>query len=131
MKKDLHQAKHARVVDLDARHRGAPGGDRLGEPLEEREVDMHVEEVRLDTHQAIGHGDQLLAERRQLLQPFVQAEIFEPIDTDLDPQERATLLVRARHEALAVDAEDVMAVSPASCAVCRGVVCVCARRRSG
>ena len=70
MKKDLHQAKHACVVDLDARHLGAPGGDGLGEALEQREVDMHVEEVRLDARQAIGRGDQFLAERRQLLQPL-------------------------------------------------------------
>ena len=66
MEEDLHQAKHARVVDLDARHFGAPSGDRLGEALEEREVDMHVEKVCLDARQAIGHGDQFLAERRQL-----------------------------------------------------------------
>jgi hypothetical protein len=110
MQQDLHQAQHARVVDLDARHRGASGGDRLGEALEQREVDMHIEEVRLDARQAIGHGDQLLAKRRQLLQSLVQAEILEPVDANLDPQERAELLVGARHEALAVDAEDVMAM---------------------
>ena len=49
-------------------------------------------------------------ERRQLLQAFVQAEILEAIDADLDPEERAELLVHPRHEALAVDAEHVMAM---------------------
>ena len=62
---------------------------------------MDVEQVRLDARQAIGYGDEFLAERRQLLQPFIQAEISEPVDADLDPKERAELLVGARHEALA------------------------------
>ena len=70
----------------------------------------HVEEGCLDAHQAIGHRDEFLAERRQLLQAFVQAEILESVDADLDPQERAELLTRARHEALAVEAEHVMSM---------------------
>src|SRR3989454_9470820 len=110
MEQDLHQAEYARVVDLDTGNGGAPCGDGLGQALEDREVHVHVEEVRLDAREAISHRDEFLAERRQLLQPFVQAEIFEPVDADLDPKERAELLVRARHEALAVDAEHVMSM---------------------
>ena len=41
---------------------------------------MHVEQVRLDARQAVRHGDQFLAERRQLLQFFVQAKILERFD---------------------------------------------------
>src|SRR3990170_4420661 len=110
MEQDLHQAEHARVVDLDTGNGGAPDGDGFGEALEHREVHVHVEEVRLDAREAIGHGDQFLAERWQILQPFVQAEILEPVDADLDAKERAELLVRARHEALAIDAEYVMSM---------------------
>jgi hypothetical protein len=49
-------------------------------------------------------------QRGQILQAFVEAEIFEPVDADLDPEKRAELFVGARHQALAVDAEDVMPV---------------------
>src|SRR4030095_11318560 len=110
MEQDLHQAEHPRVVDLDTGNGGAPYGDGFGEALEHREVHMHVEEVSPGARDAISHHDEFLAERPELLTPFVQAEIFEPVDADLDPKERAELLVRARHEALAVDAEYVMAM---------------------
>ena len=62
--------------------------ETVGEALEQWEVDMHVEEVRLDGRQTIGRGDQLLAEHRQLLQPFVEAEILQAVDADLYAQER-------------------------------------------
>jgi len=46
----------------------------------------------------------------EILQPFVQAEVFQAIDANLDPEERAELFVHPSHQALAVDAKHVVAV---------------------
>jgi hypothetical protein len=41
--------------------------------------------------EAVRRGDQLLAERGQVVEPLVQAEIFEPIDADLHAKERVAV----------------------------------------
>ena len=64
---------------------------------------MNVEGLRFETGEAIGNGDESLAQALQVLQPLVQTEIFHPVDADLHPQEGAELLVHAAHEVLAVD----------------------------
>jgi hypothetical protein len=110
MEQDLHQPEEAGVVDLDARNLGGRRRDGFGQSLEDREIHVDVEEVGLDPGEPIGDGDESCPERREVLQPFVQAEIFEAIDADLDTQERAKLFVHPRHEALAVDAQHVVSV---------------------
>src|ERR1700724_2164228 len=46
----------------------------------------------------------------QVLQPLIQAQIFHPVDTDLDAQEGAELFIHAAHQVLAVDPHHVMAM---------------------
>ena len=65
---------------------------------------------RLEAGQAIGNRDQLLPQRVQILQPFVQAQILEPVDADLQAEEGGELFVHARHQAFAVDPQHMMAV---------------------
>jgi hypothetical protein len=51
-----------------------------------------------------------LTQPLQILQALVETEIFHPVDTDLDPQKGAELLVHTAHEVFAVDAHHMMAV---------------------
>src|SRR6266699_6777494 len=89
VQQDLHQAHHPSVVNLDAGDFGFSGYDRQSHPLKPWEVDVNVQGLRFETGETIGDGDELLGQALQVLQPLVEAEIFHPIDTDLDPQEGA------------------------------------------
>jgi hypothetical protein len=97
-------------VDFDARDFGFANRDRQSDALKQREVDVNVQGLRLEASKAIGNRDQLLAQAPQVLEPFVEAQIFHPVDAHLDAQEGAELFVHAAHEILAVDAQHVMAV---------------------
>ena len=59
------------VLDLDPGDFAAADLNRQRQPLEQREVDVHVEQVSLEAGQAIGDRDQLLPQRVQILQPFL------------------------------------------------------------
>ena len=110
VEQDFHQAKHARVVDFDAGRLRMAVDNRFGEAFEHGEVHVHVEEIGFDAGEAIRDGDEFLAQRGQLLEPFVQPEIFEPIDAHFDTEERPELLVCAGDQTLAVDAQHVVPV---------------------
>ena len=71
---------------------------------------MHFEQAGLEAGQAICHRDRLLAQRVQILQAFVQAQILEPVDADLQSKEGGELFVHARHQALAVDPQHMVSV---------------------
>ena len=66
--------RYARVLDFNAWDFAAAALGRQGYPLEERETDMHIEQAGLETGQAIRNRNQLLAQRVQILQPFVQTQ---------------------------------------------------------
>ena len=53
MEQNFHQANHAGVVDLDAGEFGGAQGDRQGQALEQREIDMHVEAAGLEGGEAV------------------------------------------------------------------------------
>ena len=110
MEPHLPQPHHPSVVNLDTGDFGFAGQDRQSPPLKQREADVNVQAVRFETGQAIRHGDEFLAQARQILQPLVEAEILPPIDTHLHSQEGAELLVQAAHQVLAVDPQHVMAM---------------------
>ena len=46
----------------------------------------------------------------EILQPFVQAQIFEPVDTDLQTEEGGELFIHPSGQALAVHAQHMMTV---------------------
>jgi hypothetical protein len=50
----LEKADDAGIVDLDARAANRADGDRQGETLQEREVDVDVEPLCLETGEAVG-----------------------------------------------------------------------------
>src|SRR6516165_5033248 len=54
MQEDLEQADDARLVDLEAGIAHRADRDRIGEALQQREIDMHVEPLGLEAGEAIG-----------------------------------------------------------------------------
>ena len=56
MKEDFEQADNARIVDLDPRIADRANGDRQGEALQQRKVDMDIEPLRLAYLQSSGLG---------------------------------------------------------------------------
>ena len=56
MQEDFEQADDARVVDLDPGIADRADGDRQGEALQQREVDVDVEPLRLEAGEAGGDG---------------------------------------------------------------------------
>ena len=69
MQEDFKEADDARVVDLDAGIADRADGDRQGEALQEREVDVDVEPLRLETGEAGGDGLEALADGVEMV-PF-------------------------------------------------------------
>ena len=53
MPEDLEQADDARLVDLEAGITHRADRDRMGEVLQQREIDMHVEPLGLEAGEAI------------------------------------------------------------------------------
>ena len=110
MKQDFQEADHPGVLDLDAGDFAFPAGKGESQALEEREVDMNIEEFALQAGQAIGDHHQLLAQGRQILQPLVQAEVLHAIDANLQTKEGGEFLVHAGHQVFAVDAQRMVSV---------------------
>ena len=52
MQEDLEQTDDARLVDLEAGITHRADGDRMGEALQQREIDMHVEPLGLECQSA-------------------------------------------------------------------------------
>ena len=56
MQEDFEQADDAGVVDLDPGIADRADGDRQGEALQQRKVDVDIEPLRLEAGKAIGDG---------------------------------------------------------------------------
>src|SRR4029450_3148268 len=108
MQQHLHQPYHSRVVNLDAGDSGLAGRHWESDLLKQRKVDVHFERLGFEVDEAIGDAGKLAAQSFQVLQSFVEAEIFHSVDADLYAQERAELFVHAAHEILTVDPHHVM-----------------------
>src|ERR1700757_5270687 len=99
----------AGVVDLDAGIADRADGDREGKALEQREVDMDVEPLCLEGSKAAGDGLEALADRVEVIQSFLEAEIGEVIGDELVAQKGEELFVLLQEGVLEVGTEDMMA----------------------
>ena len=106
----LHEPDHARVVDLDAGKLGGSHRDRQRQTLQERELDVDVQALRLEGGEAVGDRQELLAHGGQVVQALLQPEIGQIVGADLIAQEGGELLVLLDEGVFEVGAEDVMAV---------------------
>lgn len=61
MQENFHQPDHAGVLDLDARELDRAQLDGEGQALEEREIHVDIEPLRLVSGEAIGDGEEALA----------------------------------------------------------------------
>ena len=87
VEQDLHEPNHPGVVDFDA---GKPGGacrDGQRQTLEERELDVDVEALRLEGGEAVGDRQEFLAYGGHVLQTLLQSEIGQIVGADLIAQE--------------------------------------------
>ena len=89
----LRAADDAGVVDLDAGIARRANRDRQGEALQEREVDVDVEPLRLETGEAGGDGLEALADGIEVVQSLLEAEVGEELGDQLVAQEGGELFV--------------------------------------
>jgi hypothetical protein len=110
MHEDFQQADDAGLVDLDTGIANRTNGDRQGQALEQREVDMNIEPLRLEAGKAGSDGLEALAHGFEVVQPLLQAEIGEVVGDQLVAQKGRELFILLQEGVLEVGAEDMMAV---------------------
>src|SRR5689334_10358920 len=110
VQEDLEQADDARVVDFDPGIADRADGDREGEALQQREVDVDIEPLRLEASEASGDGLEALAHGIEMVQSLLETEIGEVVGDQLVAQEGRELFILLQERVLEVGAEDMMAV---------------------
>ena len=98
-------------------HRANPNG--LSDSLQEREVDMHIEPLRLLSGEAAGDILEPFPHRIEMIEPLLEPEVGQVVRADLVAQEHGELLVLLDEGILAVGAEDMVAGLPCSVRVPR------------
>src|SRR3954463_536953 len=110
MQEHFEQADDAGVVDLDAGIAHRADGDRQGEALQEREVDVDVEPLRLEPGKARGDGLEALADGVEMVQALPEAEVGEVVGDQLVAQKGGEFFVLFEKSVPEIGAENVMAV---------------------
>src|SRR5262245_5537479 len=110
MQQDFEEADDAGVVDFNAGIAHGTDGDRQGDPLQQREVSVDVEPLRLETGEATGDGLEGVANRIEMVEALPQTEVFEVVGTQLIAQERRELLVLLEEGIPEVGTVDMVAV---------------------
>src|SRR5262252_8086402 len=106
----LQKPDHPGVLDFDAGMPHPPDGDRQSQPLEQREVHMNIEALRLEPGKAVGDDLESLSHRIQMIQSFLQAEVAQIVGAKFVAQVAAELLVLFEKGVLPVGAENVMSM---------------------
>jgi len=86
MQEDFEEADDAGLVDLDAGIADGTNGDRQGEVLQQRKVDMDVEPLRLEAGEAAGDGLEALADGVEMVQSLLEAKVGEVVGDQLVAQ---------------------------------------------
>ena len=110
MQQHLQQADDPGVVDFDAGIADRADGDGQGDPLQQREVHMDVEALRLEAGEAVGDGLEPFAHGIEMIEAFLQAEVAQVVGAEFVAQEAGELFVLFEEGVFPVGAEDVMAV---------------------
>ena len=79
VQKNLEQTDDAHVMDFDSRISDRADGDGERDALQQREVDVDVEPLRLVAGETAGDGLKRLADLVQMVQSFAQAEVVEVV----------------------------------------------------
>src|ERR1700741_1270826 len=110
MQQHFEQADDARIVDFDARIAHRANDDRQSDPLEQREVDVNVEPLRLESGEAVGDGLKGRAHSVEMVEALLEAEVGEVVGAQFVAQEGRELLVLLEEGVLEVGTVDMMAV---------------------
>src|SRR5215470_8839023 len=110
MQQDLEEADNARILDLDAGISDRADGDRQGNPLQERKVDMDVEPLGLEAGEAADDGLELLTHLIEMVQPFAETEVVEVVGAEFVAQQCQELLILSQNRVAEIDAEHMMAM---------------------
>src|SRR5271157_3805606 len=94
MQEDLEQADDARLVDLEAGITHRADRDRMGEALQQREIDMHVEPLGLEAGEAIRDRLEGGPHGIEMVEPLAQAEVGEIVGDQFVAQKGQELLTR-------------------------------------
>lgn len=87
MDEHLHEADQAGMVDFDPCDFGMAGNNREGQTLEQREIHMDLEGLRLKGGETVSDGKEMGTYRCQMLDSFFKEEVLEVIATEFDSQE--------------------------------------------
>src|ERR1700740_1017726 len=93
VQEDLEESDDAGVADLEAGRAHCADSDWKGEALQQREVDVDVEPLRLETGEAAGDGLEPLADGIEMVQSLLEMEIGEVVGDQLGAQEGGELFV--------------------------------------
>jgi len=86
-------------VDFDSRIADRADGDGERDALQEREVDVDVEPLRLEAGEAAGDGLERLADLIEMVQSFAQTEVGEIVGAQFVAQESGEFLILPQHGA--------------------------------
>ena len=75
MQEDFHQANDPRFMDFDSGIADGADGDGQGQTLQQREIHMDVEPLRLAIGETIGNDLESFAHGIEMIEPLLQAEI--------------------------------------------------------
>jgi hypothetical protein len=108
VQEDLEEADDTRVLDPDTGIANRADGDGKGDALQQREVDMDVEPLRLEAGEAAGDVLESLAHGIEMIQTLPELEIGEVVGDQLVAQEGGELLVLFEEGVPEVGTEDMM-----------------------
>jgi len=110
MQKDLEKANDARIVDFEARMADRADGDRPGNALQQRKVDMDVEPLGLEAGEADDDGLEFLTHLVEMVQALLETEVVEVVGAELVAQKCQELLILPENGVPEVDREHMMAM---------------------
>ena len=97
-------------MDLDAGITDRTDGNRQGDPLEKRKIDVDIEALSLEARETIGNGLESFANGPQVIESLLQTEVAQIVGTEFVAQVAGELFVLFEKGVLPVGAEYVVAV---------------------
>ena len=93
MQQNFEQPDDASFMDLDTGIVDRADGERQGDTLQQREVDVDVQPLGLESGETIGDGQELGTHGVQVLQAFLETKVTEVIGAKFIAQQGGELLV--------------------------------------
>lgn len=97
-------------MEFDSGISDRPDGDGQSQALEQREIDMDVQALRLEVGKAVRDGLEFLAHRIQVIQALLEAEVAQVVGAEFVSQKAGELLVLFEEGILPVGAKNMVTV---------------------